>query len=432
MPAIIIIGTQWGDEGKGKITDIIAEKADFIVRFQGGNNAGHTIVVDGQRFAFHLLPSGILRSGKHVVIGNGVVVDPAVLIQELEQIKSQGYSIDNLHISDRANLIMPYHRMLDGAEENLKGDAKIGTTKRGIGPTYADMASRLAVRFADLLEPELLRKKLDYYVNIKQRTLDMYGTGDRLDPQAIFDECMGYAERFRNHIGNVSSLLNSALDNGQSVLFEGAQGTMLDVQYGTFPFCTSSNTVAGGACIGTGVGPTRIDKVYGIVKAYTTRVGGGPMATELFDDTGSYMAEKGGEFGTTTGRPRRCGWLDLVVVNHSCRLSNITALVITKLDVLSGLDRLKVCTAYELDGKTITEIPPVVEKYAECKPVYEELPGWGDMTKEDWAQICSQGYDALPDAATKYIQFIEERTKTPIEIVSVGPGREETIMRKGI
>jgi adenylosuccinate synthase len=430
MPATIIIGTQWGDEGKGKITDILAEKSDYIVRFQGGNNAGHTIVVAGEKFAFHLLPSGILRKGKHVVIGNGVVVDPAVLSDELNQIKAKGYAIDNLHISDRANLIMPYHRMLDGAEESLKGDAKIGTTKRGIGPTYADMASRLAVRFADLLEPELLRKKLDYYVDIKQRTLDMYGSGERLNAQAIFDECMRHAARFGSHIGNVSTLLNKALDNGQSVLFEGAQGTMLDVQYGTFPFCTSSNTVAGGACIGTGVGPTRINKVYGIVKAYTTRVGEGPMATELFDDTGNYMADKGGEFGTTTGRPRRCGWLDLVIVNHSCRLSNITSLVITKLDVLSGLDKIKVCTAYELDGKTITEVPAVVEKYAECKPIYEELPGWGDMSKEDWARVCSEGYDSLPENAKAYIKYIEEKTNTPIGIVSVGPGREETILRE--
>jgi len=432
MPAVVILGTQWGDEGKGKITDYYAEDADLVVRFQGGNNAGHTIIVEGEKFAFHLLPSGVVRPGKHVVIGNGVVVDPGVLADEVDGLMARGYKLDNIHISDRANVILPWHKLLDGAEERLKGDGKIGTTKRGIGPTYSDKIARLGLRFGDLLDKDELDAKLTALAETKQRVLAMYGDETRLDKAAAMGELLAFAERFGDKIEDTSELVNDYLDRGSNVLFEGAQGTMLDVDFGTYPFTTSSHTIAGGACIGSGVGPTRIDRVVGVVKAYTTRVGGGPFPTELEDDVGTHLAEKGGEFGTTTGRPRRCGWLDLVVVRHACKLSGVSSMAITKLDVLSGLDAIKVCTRYRLDGEETKLFPSTIKAVERVEPVYEELPGWGDVTKEEWKDIVAQGYDALPDTAKQYLAFIKRETGAGIEIVSVGPGREETMdLRQG-
>lgn len=431
MPATVIIGTQWGDEGKGKVTDFYAERSDLVVRFQGGNNAGHTIIVDGEKFAFHLLPSGVLRPEKEVVIANGVVVDPHVLVKELDSLEGRGVRGARLWISDRANVILGYHKVLDGAEENVRGQGKIGTTKRGIGPTYSDKIARLGVRFGDFIDEETLRNRLGEIVALKNVMLEGYKTGESADIDAILQEYLPLSRRLAGNVTDTSVLLNKALDGGKRVLFEGAQGTMLDVDFGTYPFTTSSNTIAGGACTGAGVGPTRIDRVVGVVKAYTTRVGEGPMPTELDDDVGRHLAEKGGEFGTTTGRPRRCGWLDLVVVSHACRLSGISGITVTKLDVLGGMKKLKVCTRYELDGEEIDTVPGVISKFARCKPIYEELEGWDPPSRDEWRGIVAEGYDAIPEQARRYLEFVRDFTGAELEIVSIGPGREETLDLRG-
>lgn len=427
MSTVAIIGTQWGDEGKGKITDYYAEEADIVARFQGGNNAGHTIVVEGEKFKFHLLPSGIIRPEKTVVIGNGVVVDPEVLLNEIDTLKSKGFEPKNLYISDRANIIMPYHKLLDGLEEKARKGKSIGTTGRGIGPSYSDKISRHGIRANDLLDENVLKERLDLNMPPKQKLLEMYDSQEQLDNEAVLVKYLGYGRRMADYITDTSLLLNKAIKEGKSVLLEGAQGAMLDVDHGTYPFTTSSHTVAGGACIGAGIGPSKIDKVIGVVKAYTTRVGGGPLPTELKDDIGEHLRQKGGEFGTTTGRPRRCGWLDLVVVKHACMLSSIDSLVITKIDVLNGLNKIKVCKSYALNGEDTERFPASLKILEKCVPVYEEMDGWEEPSEDDVAEMINKGLESLPNNMRNYIKYIEAEVKIPIELVSIGPGRKETI-----
>lgn len=427
MSAIVIVGTQWGDEGKGKITDYYAENADYVVRFQGGNNAGHTIMVGDETFKFHLLPSGILRKEKKVVIGNGVVVDPIILLKELTEIKKRGFEIKNLSISDRANVIMPYHKIIDSIEEKLKKEFKAGTTKRGIGPCFSDKIARFGVRMIDLLEKETLEKKLDMLIPIKQKILDIYGENINLSKKDILEEYLACGKKLRRYVTDTSLLINNALDEKKIVLFEGAQGTHLDIDHGIYPFGTSSNTIAGGACIGAGIGPQRIDRVIGVVKAYTSRVGTGPFPTELDDERGEHLRDKGGEYGTTTGRPRRCGWLDMVMIRFAVRVNVLNALVITKIDVLSGLKKIKVCKEYEHKGRIIRDFPADMNLLANCKPIYDELDGWGYYSKDEWERMIKKGYEALPENMKRYINYIQKATGVEIELISVGPRRWETI-----
>lgn len=420
---IAIVGTQWGDEGKGKIVDLLAAEADVVVRFQGGNNAGHTMVVNGEQFISHLIPSGILQK-KVCVIGNGVVVDPEVLIGEIDYLESKGIAVgpDMLMISDRAHVIMPYHKLVDHGREKMKGDKKIGTTGRGIGPSYEDKATRRGVRFVDLIDPQSFRERLESIVPDKNFYLEKFLNTETVDLEAIEAQYTQFAKRLRPYVCNVSIALQKAMQSGRQILFEGAQGTHLDIDHGTYPFVTSSNTVAGNACAGSGVGPKDVHGVVGIVKAYTTRVGAGPFPSELFDEIGNRIQKTGAEFGATTGRRRRCGWLDTVILNNAVRLNGLTGLAITKLDVLGELDELKICTAYELNGQQIEEVPANLNQLAECKPVYETLPGW----RQDIRGI--RDYDDLPDLARSYLARIETLTKVPIQIVSVGPGRDETMV----
>ena len=419
MTVNLVIGTQWGDEGKGKIVDYFSKDADYVVRFQGGNNAGHTIKVKDQVYKLHIMPSGVIQ-GKIGVIGNGCVIDPDVLIKEIGELTKRGIK-PKLLISDRANIIMPYHKILDGAEEKFLGDEKIGTTKRGIGPCYGDKIMRNGIRAIDIIDKKTLNKKLDIILSIKRRIFDAYQIDEKLGKEEILETYTDFGEQLRNFITTTHVELYRAIVSGKNILLEGAQGTMLDVEYGTYPYATSSHTVAGGASTGTGIGPKHIDDIIGIVKAYTTRVGEGPMPTELFDENGKYLQKKGHEFGTTTSRPRRCGWLDLVVVRHSCLISGITKLAITKLDVLNGLKRVKICTRYDLNGKKLDFFPANIEDVKKCRPVYKEFEGWDDMNTE-LTEITD-----LPKKAQEYLQFIEEELKIPIAIVSIGPGRKETI-----
>ena len=425
MANVIIIGTQWGDEGKGKIVDLLAARADVVVRFQGGNNAGHTMVVDGEQFISHLVPSGILQ-GKTCLIGNGVVVDPAVLIEEMDYLNGKGIDVgaDRMKVSERAHLIMPYHQAVDLARENQKGDKKIGTTGRGIGPAYEDKATRRGVRFIDLLEPETFAERVRTLLDEKNFYLKNYFSAATLDAEKIIDTYRRFADRLAPHVTNVSITLNEAIMRGHQVLFEGAQGTHLDIDHGTYPYVTSSNTVAGNACCGSGIGPGAVTDVIGIVKAYTTRVGAGPFPCELFDATGACIQEKGVEFGATTGRKRRCGWLDTVIVRNAVRLNGLTGLAITKLDVLSGLDELRICTGYEYKGSRLNDFPASLKVLAECTPFYETLPGWS----KDISTI--RQFGDLPQTTRTYLKRVEELTETPIQIVSVGPGRDETIVLK--
>jgi adenylosuccinate synthase len=419
----VIIGTQWGDEGKGKIVDLLAAHADLVVRFQGGNNAGHTMVVNGEQFISHLVPSGILQE-KTCLIGNGVVVDPAVLIEEMDYLDGKGIDVGagRIKLSERAHLIMPYHQAVDLARENHKGDKKIGTTGRGIGPAYEDKATRRGVRFIDLLEPETFAEKVRTLLDEKNFYLKNYLSAATLDAEEIIDTYRRYADRLAPHVTNVSIALEEAIKKDRQVLFEGAQGTHLDIDHGTYPFVTSSNTVAGNACCGSGVGPGAVTDVIGIVKAYTTRVGAGPFPCELFDATGVCIQEKGVEFGATTGRKRRCGWLDTVIVRNAVRLNGLTGLAITKLDVLGGLEELKVCNGYDYKGSRLNEFPASLKVLAECTPLYETLPGWS----EDISTI--RQFGDLPQTTRTYLKRVEELTETPIQIVSVGPGRDETIV----
>ena len=423
MANIVVVGTQWGDEGKGKVVDLLAEHADVVIRFQGGNNAGHTMVVAGEQFISHLVPSGILQ-GKTCVIGNGLVVDPAVLLEEIDYLNKKGIDAgpEKLRISEKAHLIMPYHKAVDNAREKMKGDKKIGTTGRGIGPCYEDKATRRGIRFAELLDKETFLDRIEPILDDKNFYLKHYLSAETLDKEPIVDQYTVFAERLAPYVTNVSVEIDAAVRDGRQLLFEGAQGTHLDIDHGTYPFVTSSNTVAGNACCGAGIGPRSIDGVIGIVKAYTTRVGAGPFPSELFDETGDRIQKIGAEFGATTGRRRRCGWLDTVLLENAARLNGLTSLAITKLDVLSGIEQLKICTAYQHKGTLIEHFPANLKVLAECAPVYENLPGW----QESLSGI--RRYDDLPENTKNYLRRIEELTETAIGIVSVGPGREETIV----
>ncbi|MBI4999945.1 MAG: adenylosuccinate synthase [Euryarchaeota archaeon] len=425
MPATVLIGAQWGDEGKGKIIDYLAAGAEVVVRFQGGNNAGHTIVTKDGTFKFHLLPSGIVYPGKAVVIGNGVVIDPKVLLSEIDSLEARGFPTDGLRISDRANVIMGYHCMLDGAEERHRGGKKVGTTGRGIGPAYQDKVARSGVRIAHIVDRELLRARLEAVLPSKERALRSLGDDTRLDVNSLVEEYGRYGDALKRYVTDTSVLVNGALDRGAQVLMEGAQGTMLDVDHGTYPFTTSSNCVSGAACAGAGIGPKRILKIIGVVKAYTTRVGEGPLPTEQKGDLGRKMLERGGEYGTTTGRARRCGWLDIVVVRHACRLNGLDALALTKADVLGGMDEVQVCRAYMLDGKEIANVPSTVEELERCEPVYDTLESWPGLKADD----AKGGYGTLPRALKDYVRYIEKGARVKIEIVSIGPERWATVER---
>jgi adenylosuccinate synthase len=419
MTVNLVIGTQWGDEGKGKVVDYFSKDAEYVVRFQGGNNAGHTIKVEDEVYKLHIVPSGVIQ-GKIGVIGNGCVVDPEVLIDEINELKNRGIK-PKILISDRVNIIMPYHRILDGAEERYLGKNKIGTTKRGIGPCYSDKIARNGIRAIDLLNKENLEYKLKKILPSKQRIFNIYGIDETLDKIKILKKYYDYGKQLQEFIIPTHVKLNSALKNGKSILFEGAQGTMLDVDFGTYPYTTSSHVIAGGSSIGTGIGPKNIGDIIGIVKAYTTRVGEGPLPTELFDDIGKHLQEVGHEFGTTTSRPRRCGWLDLVVIKHSCIISGITKLAITKLDVLNGIRRLKICTHYELNNERIDFFPASIVSVKKCKPIYKLFEGWDEIDNK------CRVFTDLPEEAQAYLKFIEDELKTPIALVSIGPGRKETL-----
>jgi len=422
MPGIVIVGAQWGDEGKGKVVDLLAERADMVVRFQGGNNAGHTIVRDGETWKFHLIPSGILYAGKTCVIGNGVVIDPRVLTHEIDNLRAHGIDVSGLRVSANAHLIMPYHLMLDHAGEARLGKLEIGTTKRGIGPCYADKAARLGIRVQDMLDEKILKKKIMAALEPKRLSLRPYAKDPRLDLQAMSDEYLTFGHRLEQFIADTASLAHRSLDAGQVVVFEGAQGAMLDIDHGTYPFVTSSNPVAGAACVGAGVGPRDIDEVWGIAKAYTTRVGAGPFPTELDDETGAEIRERGGEFGTTTGRPRRTGWLDLVALKYAARINSLTALVITKLDVFSGFETIKVCTRYRSqEGATVETFPYHQSVVHHAVGEYTELPGW----REDISGARSER--DLPKATRDYLRFIADFIGVPVVLVGVGAGREQII-----
>jgi adenylosuccinate synthase len=422
MPGIVIVGAQWGDEGKGKVVDLLAERADAVIRFQGGNNAGHTIVREGEKFALHLIPSGILHPGKRCIIGNGVVIDPRVLTGEIDGLRARGIDMSGLKISANAHLIMPYHLLLDSAGEAKLGKLQIGTTRRGIGPCYADKAARLGIRVQDLLDEKILKKKIVAAMDPKRLSLRPFMKDPRLDLQTMTEEYLTYGHRIEQYIADTARLAWEALDAGKTVLFEGAQATLLDIDHGTYPFVTSSNPVAGSACVGAGVGPRDIDEVWGIAKAYATRVGAGPFPTELDDEVGEEIRRRGGEFGTTTGRPRRTGWLDLVALRYSARINSMTAWAITKLDVLSGFDRISVATRYRGRDEAVFEDFPYHQSVLHhAHGEYEELPGWSEDIGE------ARTRSDLPQAAIEYLDFIAERTGVPVACVGVGPGREQIV-----
>ena len=424
MPSTVLIGAQWGDEGKGKVTDLIAREYDYVVRYQGGNNAGHTVIHGDKKLALHLMPSGVMYEHAVPVIGNGVVVDPGVLIKEMAMLEAEGISCKNLKISCDAHVIMPYHKDFDGADEKRLGENKIGTTKRGIGPCYQDKAARKGIRIQDLLDEKIFRLKLETALAQKNPVLQkIYGL-HTYTVDEICEEYLPYARILKPYMAETAQLLNEAVRAGKSILFEGAQGTLLDIDYGTYPFVTSSHPVSGGVCVGSGVGPTLIDEVVGAAKAYTTRVGAGPFPTELLDETGDEIRNRGHEFGTVTGRPRRCGWFDAVIMRHSVRINGLTALAINKIDTLSGMGPLKVCTAYrKSDGTILRDFPATIEELAECSPVYEELDGFdGDLSG-------CRSFDELPESCKKYIAELERLCECPITMVGVGPSREQNLER---
>ncbi|MEA2320566.1 MAG: adenylosuccinate synthase [Solirubrobacteraceae bacterium] len=422
MPGIVIVGAQWGDEGKGKVVDLLAERADMVIRFQGGNNAGHTIVREGETWKFHLIPSGILYPGKTCVIGNGTVVDPRVLTDEIDGLRASGVDVSGLRVSANAHLIMPYHLLLDHAGEAKLGKLEIGTTKRGIGPCYADKAARLGIRVQDMLDEKILKKKIMAALEPKRLSLRPYAKDPRLNLQAMSDEYLTFGHRLEQFIADTATLAHRALDDERVVIFEGAQGAMLDIDHGTYPFVTSSNTVAGAACDGAGVGPRDIDEIWGVAKAYTTRVGAGPFPTELDDAVGADIRERGGEFGTTTGRPRRTGWLELVALKYAARINTLTALVVTKLDVFTGFDRICVCTRYRGEEEATFEAFPYHQSVLHHSAgEYTELPGWHEDISE------ARSVHDLPTATRDYLQFIAEYVGVPVVLAGVGPGREQII-----
>ena len=422
MSSVVVMGTQWGDEGKGKIVDHLAQQAQVVVRYQGGNNAGHTVVVKGVESKLNLLPSGILYPGKTCIIGNGVVVDPAHLLKEIAGMQERGIDTSGLKISNRAQVILPYHRLMDEADEESRGDAKIGTTKKGIGPCYVDKNARIGIRFVDLMDPEEFARRLKINVTAKNRLLTEIFGKEPLDYDKILADYLGYAEKLRPYVTDTIFTLHDAIGRNEKILFEGAQATMLDLDYGTYPYVTSSHPVAGGVCVGAGVGPSAIGKVVGVVKAYTTRVGEGPFVTELHDETGNLIRERGHEYGTTTGRPRRTGWLDTVVVKYACMLSGIDCLAITRLDILDTLPTLKICTGYLYKGQPLHEYPASLKVLDEVEPVYEELPGW----QSDITGI--RRYEDLPLNARRYVERLSECSGARLGVISVGPDREQTIL----
>ena len=426
MSTLVVVGSQWGDEGKGKITDLLSEEADIIVRYQGGCNAGHTVVKGDNQFIFHLIPSGILHKGVKCLIGNGVVIDPQSLLQEIENLKKKNIEIDdNLFIDFKAHVVLPYHKTLDEIKEMKRGKDKIGTTKRGIGPAYVDKIARTGIRMIDMIDGKSLSKKLETNLNEKNDIFEkLYGLKiSNQEKRDIIKKYREYGQLLKKYVIDVSLYLNQAINKDKEILFEGAQGTLLDIDHGTFPYVTSSNPIAGGACIGTGVGPTKIDRVMGITKAYTTRVGRGPFPTEMQGELEEYTRQKGGEFGATTGRPRRCGWFDAVLVNYAVRINGMDSMVLTKIDVLSDFDKIKICTSYKYNGETIKEFPVNLEILENCIPVYEEMEGW----KGDISQITK--YEDLPQQLKVYIRRIEELVRTKVVIISVGPKRSQTIIR---
>ncbi|MEU3169022.1 adenylosuccinate synthase [Streptosporangium sp. NPDC006930] len=421
MPAVVLVGAQWGDEGKGKATDLLGDQVDYVVRYQGGNNAGHTVVIGDQKYALHLLPTGVLSPNVVPVIGNGVVIDPGVLLSEIDGLQARGVSAERLLISANAHLIMPHHKALDKVTERYLGKAKIGTTGRGIGPAYGDKIYRMGVRVQDLLDPGILQKKIEVALGEKNQILTKIYNRRAIDAGKVLDEYLGYAERLTPHIADTSLILNRALDENKVVLLEGGQGNLLDIDHGTYPFVTSSSPTSGGACSGSGIPPTRLTGVIGILKAYTTRVGAGPFPTELDNEMGEWLRTTGGEYGVTTGRNRRCGWFDAVIARYSTRINGVTDYFLTKLDVLSGLDTIPVCVAYEIDGVRHDEIPMTQTDFHHAKPVYEEFPGW----KEDITG--ARSFEDLPPNARAYVKALEEMSGSRISAVGVGPGRTETL-----
>ncbi|MEN3537932.1 adenylosuccinate synthase [Microbispora sp. ZYX-F-249] len=421
MPAVVLVGAQWGDEGKGKATDLLGGDVDYVVRYQGGNNAGHTVVIGDQKYALHLLPTGVLSPDVVPVIGNGVVVDPGVLLSEIDGLAERGISCERLLISASAHLIMPQHKAIDKVSERFLGKAKIGTTGRGIGPAYGDKIYRMGIRVQDLLDPGILGKKIEAAVGEKNQILTKIYNRRGLDPAKVLEEYLGYAERLRPHIADTSLVLSRALDQDKVVLLEGGQGTLLDIDHGTYPFVTSSSPTSGGACAGSGIPPTRLTRIIGILKAYTTRVGSGPFPTELLDEQGDWLRQTGGEYGVTTGRNRRCGWFDAVIARYATRINGVTDFFLTKLDVLSGLERIPVCVAYDVDGVRHDEIPMTQTEFHHATPIYEELPGW----QEDITS--AKTFDDLPPNAQAYVRALEEMSGAPISAIGVGPGRTQTI-----
>ena len=425
MNTYVVVGTQWGDEGKGKIIDVLAPKADYIVRFQGGNNAGHTVVVNDEKFILQLLPSGIINSKGKCIIGPGVVVDIEVLLKEINELEKRGKNLDNLFIDERAHLIMPYHIEIDKAREEARGENKIGTTQRGIGPCYIDKIARNGIRTGDLLEMDRFKDKLEWNIKDKNDMLQRYGK-ETFELEALYEKYVDLAQKIKHRIIDAVSEVNEAVDNNETVLFEGAQALMLDIDYGTYPYVTSSSPTAGGAAVGAGVSPRKIERVLGVMKAYTTRVGEGPFPTEEDNETGEILRKTGGEYGSNTGRPRRCGWLDLVIGKYGVMINGLTDIVLTKLDVLDGFDKVKIAVAYEIDGKRYVNYPPNLRKSKEIKVIYEEFDGW----KEDISKI--KNYDELPENCKKYIKFIEEFLGCPVSMVSVGPERTQNIYLKDL
>ncbi|MDP4091978.1 MAG: adenylosuccinate synthase [Bacillota bacterium] len=421
MAVRVVVGTQWGDEGKGKYIDMLAGDSDIVVRFSGGNNAGHTIVADGVKYALHLIPSGILHKGKTCIIGNGVVVDPSVLLQEIEELNGKGISTDGLLISDRAHLIMPYHKLLDELQENFRGSSNIGTTKRGIGPAYMDKTERSGIRMCDLMEKETFIQKVKSNLEVKNLIIEKVYGGKGFNPEEIISEYLGYAEKLRKYVTDASVVLFDAIEAGKNVLFEGAQAAFLDLDFGTYPYVTSSNPIAGGVCTGSGIGPVYIDEVFGVLKAYTSRVGAGPFPTEQNNEIGDTIRELGWEYGTTTGRPRRCGWLDTVMIKYAARINGLTGLAINHVDTIGKLDKIKLCTAYKKDGKIITYFPSSLNELAKCEPIYEEFDNWNI----DISGVRS--YEELPANAKKYLKRIEELTGVKVKLIGVGKEREQTI-----
>jgi len=422
MPAIVLLGAQWGDEGKGKATDLLGDRVDYVVRYQGGNNAGHTVVIGDQKYALHLLPSGILSPNVIPVIGNGVVIDPAVLLTEIKGLNERGIDTSKLKISTNAHLITPYHRTIDKVSERFLGKSKIGTTGRGIGPAYADKINRIGIRVQDLFDPSILKQKIEAALHDKNQILIKVFNRKGITVDEVLDEYLGYAQILKPYVADTALLLDQALKSGKNVLLEGSQGTLLDVDHGTYPFVTSSNPAAGGASTGSGIGPTKITRVIGILKAYTTRVGSGPFPTELFDEDGEALRKIGGEVGVTTGRNRRCGWFDAPIARYAVRVNGLTDFFLTKLDVLTGWEKIPVCVAYEVDGVRVEELPASQTDFHHAKPIYEYLPGW----KENISK--AKSVDDLPNNAKEYVKFLEKVSGAPISAIGVGPGRDETIV----